>query len=129
MKGCLVTDVNVNNKKCFFTCLYRSPSQNPNKQEQFCTNFDLLLSNINNLYSTSSILIGDFNTKCSKWCASDENNTAGIESDKVVTTSGYSQMTDVATQFVILSSSCIDLIFSVNVSLTKNCGVEQSFYE
>ena len=27
------------------------------------------------------------------------------------------------------SSSCIDLIFSSNVNLTKNCGVGQSLYE
>ena len=27
------------------------------------------------------------------------------------------------------SASCIDLIFSSNVNLTKNCGVEQSLYE
>ena len=29
----------------------------------------------------------------------------------------------------INESSCIDLIFSSNVNLTKNCGVKQSLYE
>ena len=79
IKDCLVTKINVNNEKCFFTCLSRSPSQNHehlkmmNKIiEHFCVNFDSLLSNINNLYPTCSTVLGDFNAKCSKWCSSDE---------------------------------------------------------
>ena len=27
LSDCLITEIYVNNKKCFFTCLYRSPSQ------------------------------------------------------------------------------------------------------
>ena len=38
-------------------------------------------------------------------------------------------MADKPTHFVNESSSCIDLIFSSNVNLTKNCGVEQSLYK
>ena len=113
----------------FYVSLYRSPSQNHDELERFCTNFDLLLSNINNLLPTCSIDLGDFNTKCSKWCASDKNNTAGIELDNITMTSCYNQMIDKPTHFINESSSCIDLIFSSNVNLTKNCGVEQSLYE
>ena len=54
MKACLETDVNVNCKKCFITCLCMSSNQNPDELEQLCANFDLLLSNINNLHPTSS---------------------------------------------------------------------------
>ena len=58
-KACLVTEVNVNNEKCFITCLFRSPSQNPDELEQLCANFGLLLSNINNLrmQSAQNILV------------------------------------------------------------------------
>ena len=126
LKDCLVTEINVNNEKCFFTCLYRSPSQNHDELEHFCTNFDLLLSNINNLYPTCSIVLGDFNAKCSKWCASVKRNTAGIELDNITMTSDYNQMIDKPTHYVNESSTCIDLIFSSNVNPTKNCGVEQS---
>ena len=49
IKDCLVTEIDVSNKKCFFTCLYRLPSQSHEELERFCTNFDLLLSNINNI--------------------------------------------------------------------------------
>ena len=127
LKDCLVTEINVNNEKCFFTCLYRSPSQNHDELEHFCTNFDLLLSNINNLYSTCSIVLGDFNAKCSKWCASDKSNTAGIELDNI--SMKYNQMIDKPTHYINESSTCIDLIFSSNVNHKKNCGVEQSLYK
>ena len=80
IKDCLVTEINVNNEKRFFTCLYRSPSQSHDELEGFCTNFDLLLSNINDLHPICSIIVlVDFNAKCSKSCASNKNNSAGIE--------------------------------------------------
>ena len=64
LKDCLVTQINVNNEKCFLTCLYRSHSQSHDELKHFCTTFDLLLSNINNLYLTCSIVLGNFNAKC-----------------------------------------------------------------
>ena len=38
-------------------------------------------------------------------------------------------MTDKATYYINESSSCIDLIFSSNVSLTKNFSFEKALYE
>ena len=122
IKDYLITEININNKKCFFTCLYRSPIQSHDELERFCTNFDLLLSNISNLHPTCSIGLGDFNDNCSKWCAS-HKNTAVIELENITTTSGYNQMINKATHYINELSSCIDLIFSSNVNLTKNCGV------
>ena len=127
IKDCIVTEINVNNEKCLFTCLYRSPSKTHDELECFCANFDLLLSNINNLHPTFSIVLGDLNAKCSKWC--DRNNSVGIELNNIATTSGYNQMIDKPTHYINESSSCTHLIFSSNVTLTKNCGVEQSLSE
>ena len=39
-------------------------------------------------------------------------------------TSGYNQMIDKPTCYINESSSCIDLVFSSNVNLMKNCGDE-----
>ena len=129
IKDFLITEINVNIEKCSFTCLYRSPSQSHDELERFCANFDLLLFYINELHPTCSIVLGDFNGKCSKWCASDRNNSAGIEVDNITTISGYNQMIDKPTHYINELSSGIDLIFSSNVNLTKNCRVEQSLYE
>ena len=123
MQECLVAELSMNNEKCFFTCLYRSPSQSYEELDTFSSNLDLLLSNINNNHPNCSILIGEFNAKFSKWCSSDKDNKAGCELDNITTSAGYSQMIDNE------SSSCIDLIFSSNPSLTKNWGIEHSIYD
>ena len=73
------------NEKCFFTCLYRSPNQYHKELENFSSNLDILLSNINDIDTTCSILIGNFNAKNSKWCNSDKNSRAGIELDNITT--------------------------------------------
>ena len=78
-------------KNVFFTCPYRSPTQNDEELENFSSNLDLLLSNISDNYPTCSILIGDFNAKSSKWCNSDKSSRAGIELNNVTTSAGYSQ--------------------------------------
>ena len=129
MKERLVTEININNEKCFFTCLYRSTSQSHEELENFCSSLDSLLSNINDQHPACSIVIGDFNAKCSKWCTSDKDNTAGPELDSITTTPGYSQMINKTTHFINESSSSIDLIFSSNTSFVKNCGSELSIYE
>lgn len=82
--------------------------------------------NINDLHPTCSILIGDFNATHSKWCAINKDNSAGTELDNITTTSGFRQKSGRPTQFVN-GSSWTDL--TSNVSLTKNCGVEQSLYK
>ena len=42
--NCLVTKTCWQNEKYFLSFLYRSPSQDKNDFENFCTNFDILLS-------------------------------------------------------------------------------------
>ena len=44
LDNCLVTEIHSQSEKCFLTCIYRSPSQNNEEFENFCINFDLLLS-------------------------------------------------------------------------------------
>ena len=79
----LVTESNVNNKKCFFTCLYRSQSQSHEVLESFWSSLDFLLSNINDQHPACSIAIMDFNATFSKWCTTDKDNTAGLELDNI----------------------------------------------
>ena len=47
LKEFLVMEIIVNNEKCFFTCLYMSPSQNCVQFSDFCKDFSILLNNIN----------------------------------------------------------------------------------
>ena len=65
MKECLVTETNVNNE-CFFTCPYRSPCQSYEELESFCSNLDLFFSNIDDQHPACSIVMRDYNAKCTK---------------------------------------------------------------
>ena len=129
MQETIVTEISVKNETCFLKCFYRSTSQSHDKLENFRSELNLLLTNINNNQPACSILIGDFNTKCSKWCSSDKNNIVGLEIDSITTTVGYSQLINKPTHFINGTSSCIDLIFSSNVSFIRNYGIKKSIYE
>ena len=127
IKDCLATESNVNDEKCFLTHLYKSPSQSHDELELFCTSFDLLLTNTNNGHPNCSIVLGGFSAKCSKWCHSDKNNTAGIELDNITVTSGYNQMIDKPTHSIDGSSSCVDLISSSIEILRKIVELNNHF--
>ena len=64
----LVTEICSQGEKCFLTCIYCSPSQSHDEDfDDFCTKFDLLLSNINHKFHLCSTVTGGFNTRCSRW--------------------------------------------------------------
>ena len=63
---CLVTEILSQNEKCFLTRIYCSPSENRDEFENFCTNFDILLNNINDELPLCLIVTGDFNGRCSR---------------------------------------------------------------
>ena len=74
----------------YITCIDRSPCQSLEKLDIFCSNLDLLLSNINDNQATYPTLIGDFNVKCSKWGSSDKDNREGKMSKLIAISAGYS---------------------------------------
>ena len=123
---CLVTEITVDNEKCFFTCLYRSPNQNHEELENFISILDLLLSSIIDNHSTGWILIDNFDAISSKWCNSNKSNRVGIEPDNVKTSSGYSQLINEPMHFLNKAFSCIDLIFCSDLNITSNCGIEKT---
>ena len=126
---CLVTELRIGKKKCFFTCLYRSPSQTSEEFEDFCTDLNLFLSNINDLNPACSVITGDFNARSPQWWALDKENNEGREISFLTSSAGYSQLIDQPTHITKESSSCIDLIFTSNPSFISASGVELSLYE
>ena len=61
LQECLVTEIKSEGKSCFFTSLYRSPSQTHDQIEDFYKILDLLLASINDLNPYCSVFTGDFN--------------------------------------------------------------------
>ena len=63
LQECKVAEVIVDKERCFLTCLYRSPSQNDDGFETFCSDLTSFLNNINKFQPSCSVLLGDFNAK------------------------------------------------------------------
>ena len=129
LDNCLVTEILSQIEKCFLTCMYRSPSQNNEELKNFCANFDLLLSNINEGIPICSIITGDFNARSSNWWKNDITNSLGQELDSLTSSAGYSQIIDKPTHIVNNSMSCIDLIFYTNTNAISKHGVDVSIFE
>ena len=108
---------------CFVTCLYQSPSQNQQVFESFGTNLDPLMDHINNEFPSSSVLIVDFNTRCSKWCNNDITNANVHAVDTLKSSGGHKRIINKSTHTVNNSFSCIGLIFCNNLNLISNYGV------
>ena len=123
---CLVTELRIGRKKCFFTCLY---SQNSEEFEDICTDLNLFLSNVNDLNPACSVITGDFNAKSLQSWSLDKENNEGCEISFLTSSAGYSQLIDQCTHITKESSSCIDLIFTSNPSFISASGVELSLYE
>ena len=110
---CLATEIRKGKNKWFFTCLYRSPSQNSVEFDTFCSTLNLLLSNINDLNPASSVLIGYYNARTSKWWSSNEETFEGHAIHSLTTLAVYAQLIDQPTHVTNNSSSCVDLGFSI----------------
>ena len=126
LQECLVVEIKSGGQSCFFTCLYRSPSQNQDQFELFCGDLDLLcLSNINDLNPDCSISIGDFNARSSKWQALDSpDSSEGHKIESLTSTAAYTKLIHQPTHINNTSSSCRHLIFTTNASFVKDSGVE-----
>ena len=76
--NCLVMEILSQIEKCFLTCIYHSPSQNHDKFQNFCLNFDALLNDINNEFSISSVVTSDFIARNQRWWKNDITNSADL---------------------------------------------------
>ena len=62
-KEALLLEMIHNNKKSLVSVIYRSPSQSYCEFETFLTNFDYLLTEINNSKPSLAVITGDFNAR------------------------------------------------------------------
>ena len=92
LKECLVVEIKVNRQKIFISCIYRSPSQSSDEFDDFYINFENTLSKLNVESPLCSIVLGDFNAKCSKWYSEDISDRCGLELETLSTCSGFSQL-------------------------------------
>ena len=116
------------NNKHFLTSLYRSPSKIKDQFAEFCSSFNMLMSNINDEKPLSSIITEDFNARSKNWWSQDITNNQGSIIDTLASTSGYYQLINLPTRMINAISSCIDLIFTSNPNFITEFGIEKSLY-
>ena len=67
----LLSEMTYSNKKVIVSVSYRFPRQNNREFDLFLTNFEKLLSYINERKPFLSVITGDFNTRSSSWWSED----------------------------------------------------------
>ena len=82
------------------------------------------MDHINNKLPIFSVITGDLNARCSKWC-----NLFDREIDTLTSSAGFKQIINKPTHIANNSSSCTDLIFCNNLNLFSNYGVDLSLFE
>ena len=71
---CLIGEIKYKNSKCFVSCVYRSPNQTEDEFNNFTSCFEQTCSSIAMESPFSSIILGDFNAKCTNWWPNGTNN-------------------------------------------------------
>ena len=125
--NCLVTEIWSQNKNYFLTCSYHSPSQSQGEFEIFCTNFDILLSQINDKFPLCSIVTGDFNARCTNWQKDDNTNSTCWEIYFLTFLARYAQIIDKPRYVINNSMSCICILYFIsctNQNVISKYGVD-----
>ena len=127
---CVVLELKVGNKKCFITCLYRSPSlNNKDNVDEFIINFEKTINNIEMKNPYLSLILGDFNAKNTS-CWGNINDYQGIQIEQVTGMYGYCQLINEPTNYEPhCEPSCIDLIFSSQPNLIQRSGTYASLFD
>ena len=115
--------------KNVFQLVFTKPSQSQDGFENFCANFDIFLSQINDELPICSIVTGDFNARCSRWWRNDIRNFAEKEIDFLTSSAGDTQIIDKPTHIINNSKSCIDLIFCTNQNVISKYAVDASLFD
>ena len=110
-----------NNKKVIVSVIYRSASQNNIEFDLFLSNFEKLLSDINERKPFSSVITGDFKARSSLWWSKGMNTKEGLKLFSLTCSNGFIHIQT-------SGFSCIGLIFTNQPNLSVNSGVHTSLH-
>ena len=75
-----------------------------------------------------TVALGDFNVKASNWCKADTSSLEGSMINTITSSYGWNQFIQEPTQILNLSSSCADLIFTLQPNLVMQSGICSSLH-
>ena len=126
LSQCIICEVSLRNCKGYIGVVYRSPSQDNAKFENFLSDFDEVLSKTASSSSLFTIILGDFNAKSLSWWKKDKTTAEGTHLEALTSLHNFHQLISEPTHLLPQSNSCIDLIFTDQPNLVVNCGTHAS---
>ena len=113
--------------KRFVTCVYQSPNESDDEEEQFLQNFESTCSNIALENPIASFILGDLNAKSTNWWQPGGSNSCGLVLEDISAAFNYTQLIREPTNFDPgKAPSCIDHIFTTQPNLVIESGVIHS---
>ena len=92
LKEVLLLKMINNNKKVIASVIYRAPCQNNSEFDLFLSNFEKLLSDIQERKPVWSVITGDFNGRSSSWRFKDIDTTEGSKMFLLTSSNGFPQL-------------------------------------
>ena len=74
------------------------------------------------------VVLGDFNAKLSQWLDKDSSTSEGISIENMTLQFGFHKMINELTHILENSSSCIDLVFTLQPNLSVEPGAQPSLH-
>ena len=128
LEECIALDLIISNKLCSFVALFRSPSQSQDNFATFSDNFEMTLDLVSKKNPFLIAVLGDFNAKLSQWHNKNSSTSEGISIENIASQFGLHQIINEPTHVLENSSSCIDLIFTLQPNLSVESGTQPSLH-
>ena len=125
----IIVEITIARKNILFATIYRSPSQNSEKFENFIDKLQIALNRMQNDRPHSLILTGDFNCRSTQWWAQDVENPEGTALDELIETNNLHQLIYMPTNIRNEAMFCIDLIITDQPNISIESGVDPSLDE
>ena len=123
----LILEISVNDKKVYVISLYRSPSKTPDEFDSFINNLEKPIIDIYSQKADFVLMIDDFNAKSCNWSTNDTTTPEGAL-DSISSLYGMNQLIKEPTNILQQFSSCIDLIFTNQLNIVMDSGVNLSLH-
>ena len=126
LNQCIVCEVFLQNCKEYVDAVYRSPSQDNIKFQNFLSDFDDLVNKTTSSNSLFTIILGDFNARSSSWWKEHKTTAERKHLEALASLHNFDQLQSERTHTLSHSSSYIDLIFTNQPNLVVKCGAHST---
>ena len=92
LSECIICEVSLQNCKGYISVIYRPPSQNTAKFEEFLSNFEVILNTTALSSSLFTIILRDFNARSSFWWKNDKTTAQGARLEAFTSLHGFHQL-------------------------------------